>query len=874
MASEAQKEADRLLAGLEHADEAVRLESLRGVARTPSAHALRLLRKSAKGDASPAVRAEAVRLLAEVADRLSGADLSGSGAGEGVSTRKELLYTDPDPGVRAQAVAALTMSFDARVPEILIGALDQEKDATVLETLIQAVASEGPAVAPKLVPYLSHDDARVRAAAVEVLGDTKDDQFLSHLVPLLEDRHERVRVNAVRALRSARQEAVLACVDEMLKRAPERDVRAALYVLRYFASAISVPRLTPRLTSNAPSVAAMARASLSSLAKKGSKRARRALERAGLNSTGVEVATLSQQRKIVQSPKEAAAAEERLAKVLRVVKDGAKDQLPSIRGRMDAEEDPRVLAAMVGAVGRLGGPGDVPLLASYLGHKRSRVRAAAVKAVHELDPRAVSMLLPSLRDRSSRVRAQGIVCLSRAKGINVMGSLKQMASSRDPRVVMTAVWAAAKIQTDGAKDVLESLATSADADVRAEALRALGRAALPATPPAAEPVSVAAVLPGPDESVLIPEPDDNTTVLIEGVPPAETELVEPGLRVDTHKIPKFAVASAKSRLPHAIDSGASLVLDKAQDETFIGEPISAEPSGVEDEHSQAKANALAAALAAAQAAVPSPTDKGVSQRLAPGNTARPSARVAKEAPRRPPVAALGGLTAAVAAVVFFMMAPPAPPPPPPPVVHSSPPKPTPAPSASVAPAPVEELRVTFGPAAAPPAALWNPPEQTLEEVEANIKLAHASRGITSKAIIHVMALDFMQAGYRASISRAREMSEAGRVDDAFRELDGTLAKLPPDHLAGRVAVLRALVTIAREGERFDRVKKYRTELLAEQQKLIEIATEAAKDGGLRDHELKNLLARIKEAEKQKAMATHSADWLSGDNMFNEQPDGG
>src|SRR4051812_46730186 len=102
MDREGQKEADRLLAGLEHADEAVRLESLRGVARTPGAPALRLLRKSAKGDVSPAVRAEALRLLAEVADRLSGTDLSGSGAagGEGVSTRRELLVSDPDPGVR------------------------------------------------------------------------------------------------------------------------------------------------------------------------------------------------------------------------------------------------------------------------------------------------------------------------------------------------------------------------------------------------------------------------------------------------------------------------------------------------------------------------------------------------------------------------------------------------------------------------------------------------------------------------------------------------------------------------------------------------------------------------------------------------------
>ncbi|MEK7863420.1 MAG: HEAT repeat domain-containing protein, partial [Chloroflexota bacterium] len=281
MSGEAHKEVDRLLAGLEHLDETVRIESLQKLVSAPGAPLLRVLRKTARFDASPTVRAEAVRLLVEVAERLSGTDLSGSGTGADDSTRRLVLLNDPDSKVRAQAVAALTMSFDARVPEILMTALEREKDPGVLETLIQALASEGASVAPKLIVFLAHEDARVRAAAVEVLGDTKDDSALTHLVPLLEDKHERVRVAAVRALRSARQEAVLACVDEMLKRTGERDVRAALYVLRYFASAISVPRLAPRLTGTPPSVAAMARASIASLAKKGSKRAKRALERVG-----------------------------------------------------------------------------------------------------------------------------------------------------------------------------------------------------------------------------------------------------------------------------------------------------------------------------------------------------------------------------------------------------------------------------------------------------------------------------------------------------------------------------------------------------------------------------------------------------------------
>jgi hypothetical protein len=165
-----------------------------------------------------------------------------------------------------------------------------------------------------------------------------------------------------------------------------------------------------------------------------------------------------------------------------------------------------------------------------------------------------------------------------------------------------------------------------------------------------------------------------------------------------------------------------------------------------------------------------------------------------------------------------------------------------------------------------------PPEPTLEEVERNIKVAQASRGITSAPIIHLMALDRMQCAYRAEIGRAAEAALAGQFDAALAILDAALEKLPADHLSGRVAVLRAAVGIARDGEKFDKLAKYRAALAAEQAKLIELATEAAKDGGLRDHELKNLLGRIKEAEKHRAEATRGGDWLSGTNLLEEPND--
>jgi hypothetical protein len=130
-----------------------------------------------------------------------------------------------------------------------------------------------------------------------------------------------------------------------------------------------------------------------------------------------------------------------------------------------------------------------------------------------------------------------------------------------------------------------------------------------------------------------------------------------------------------------------------------------------------------------------------------------------------------------------------------------------------------------------------------------------------------MALERVSCSYRTEIQRARDEAQAGRYDQAIAILEAALSKLPADHLAARLSVLRGLVTLCRESDRFDRIARFREQLSEVGKKLVETCLQAARDGGLPEAELKAVLARLEESEKNRAHSGRGADWLSGATLF-------
>ena len=83
-----------------------------------------------------------------------------------------------------------------------------------------------------LLPYLSHEDDRVRANTVEGLEAIPGDEKFPHIMPLLEDPSPRVRANALKAIKALGGERFTSMLKGMIRHPEFEHRRSALYVLK------------------------------------------------------------------------------------------------------------------------------------------------------------------------------------------------------------------------------------------------------------------------------------------------------------------------------------------------------------------------------------------------------------------------------------------------------------------------------------------------------------------------------------------------------------------------------------------------------------------------------------------------------------------
>jgi hypothetical protein len=589
-------------------------------------------------------------------------------------------------------------------------------------------------------------------------------------------------------------------------------------------------------------------------------------------------------------------ADERLDAITQVHRESRTDLIDRVRDRLAAESDPRVLAALVGVVGKFGDYDDVQRLAPFLKHKSARVRSAAVKAVMRRDSASIELVKPTLDDRAPRVRAQAIVALARAPGIDVMKSLAQMANSTTPQVALMAVWTSTKLATPPVVPLLVKLARAQDPDVRAEARGALKK--LASTLPEAAIVVKAALArrakkdadpevgpvdPGSREIKAIPGPDPELSLSGARAP---TGVEEPSLPSSRHAVVRPAergLSFEGARLSDP-DNDMSVIgprgisndtIETDPDESVLM-PISVRdrPAAPPPDSTAPEAPAPVSPPSRISSRTSSPENPA--SRLATGRLSRPtgSSDPAKPAPRALPPQAMAGMAGVVMLAVLAVIGlsgedPPPPPPTRPPEVH--------VPPSIAAPPPVQpslkpdEPRISWAPAALPPAGIVHIPEPTLEEVIEHMKFSLRNKGITSATVIRLMAYERVQANYRGEIARAREAADQAHFDQALQILDTALEQLAEDHHVGRIEVLRAAINVAKDGGRFDKVAAYRQLLGAEQGKLTEICVEAARKGGFPQSEVAGVIEKLKTMEKTAEQSTRGGDWLSGAKLF-EGPD--
>lgn len=189
-------------------------------------------------------------------------------------------------------------------------------------------------------------------------------------------------------------------------------------------------------------------------------------------------------------------------------------------------------------------------------------------------------------------------------------------------------------------------------------------------------------------------------------------------------------------------------------------------------------------------------------------------------------------------------------------------QPAPTPSASASPA------VAFAPAASG-ISIPTYTAPTLEEVEANLRLAYGHR-ITSKAILHVMAVDWMQPSYKAVIGEAKLMADRDEYDAAIRLLENELGKTDPEHLTARISLLRAMEEIMRKGKLFDRIDEVSARLEELRQQVLTMVMKAAKEGGIPQSEVKDIMDKMENRRKQNDITRRGADWLAGRKLADDE----
>jgi len=191
-----------------------------------------------------------------------GADLMGSFDRQPLAVREQLALVFGEIGdrrvvdllwrcvrtnerwLRLHAVQALAALQHVESLPKLLELLANESDLWLRATLLTAVARLGGAeLEPILSAHLTHQDARVRANAVEALGLLKSPGALELIRPTFRDPNDRVRVNAALALWKLGDVTVLATLRGMCVEHNKWIKSSAAFAL----GEIGAPEATPDL---------------------------------------------------------------------------------------------------------------------------------------------------------------------------------------------------------------------------------------------------------------------------------------------------------------------------------------------------------------------------------------------------------------------------------------------------------------------------------------------------------------------------------------------------------------------------------------------------------------------------------------------------
>jgi len=352
-----------------------------------------------------------------------------------------------DAETRKAAIVALGRIGDARAVPALVKAMTDNHDLII--PAAGALGKIGDRRAfEALLDLISHTDAAVRQAAISAINSLGHPEMAARAIHLLNDENPYVRESAVRIAGYFGYEQ---CADLLLARCrdPEENVRrAAIEHIPYIEDERVLGVLAEALENETPRVRAAAAAAFAQV---DSALALPYLLK-GLDDSDAWV---------------------RYFAARTIGQHGYSESLDALIGLAEADRARQVRIAAVDALGQIGGPRAVAVLASLVEAVEPDLLSAALKALGRIGhPDALPPLLETLRSTDQTRRIKALQALGERGGEGVADTLQWTAAAdADALVAQAAIEALARLATPEAINALITL--TADAARRADSINAL-----------------------------------------------------------------------------------------------------------------------------------------------------------------------------------------------------------------------------------------------------------------------------------------------------------------------------------------------------------------------------------------------------------------
>lgn len=387
------------------------------------------------------------------------------------------------------------------VPHI-IKALRTEKDPVVLSYMVKVAGVLGDErIIEEVGRLVQHANARVRANAVEALDDIGSSRGYPWIITAMRDEDNRVRANALKALRKVGRQNVMKLLKAMIYSKKLALVDSACYVLGFMEPAPALELFKTALRYNALSINLKIKAALENFSRAGVEEARTLLQSMGADSleddelkaiaaeleadfSSSAIEFVDEKTKpavaavLVDENLEALSGEstaERIRTVQELVDVGGAKILELLRDEARETREPKLLATLVKAIGRLGSDEDVPFLVSFLSDSDARVRANTIEALRMIDvePCLIELTVLMQEDASNRVVANAIMALAPRDEINVLPALSNLIARGDEWSLKSAFFVIVETGLEEFLPLLEEILDRADGEFRTEVLEHL-----------------------------------------------------------------------------------------------------------------------------------------------------------------------------------------------------------------------------------------------------------------------------------------------------------------------------------------------------------------------------------------------------------------